>query len=532
MMLSDFCNSTVSGIVKKLKNASDKDIIISAGGSFRLAFDDEQSACDFLEYLAEHYRKQTGGTLTTAGPVEYDKSGNATIGNPVANELQNDFGAKNRALTLQLLEAKLNRAGAEAVKQMPITAVCTSCGTELAAKYDTPTRELPEDERVETYLCSNCLSKAEERHNQKSRVFNYYREAIQEWEKNNEKEIDYPLTNPLDPPKLIGSLDPTQYVGYILADANGMGKQFNKCESEGELRHFSEKLEKAMWVGLADPIAKLIERLDERKLLGKLEGRMPIVPLIVGGDDLLALVPARYALDIARRLCEQFEKQMQEEKATLGLAVIICQNHYPYTLAYERGKYLLDQAKKRGKNLGQDSTLSAINFEMVVGNELKNESMKKSGQNSSGLSVSLKPYWVWEKIENKSAASAGKSLSILLDQRLLLKDLPRKRLAELRRHFDLVPNINKLSGAVKSKILDKWYDDLEALQVRINSPELNKAIFLLGNEKGKTLSEMWKIVSQPNQPSYPAHGLLDLIEVWDYAYKLDEPDNNYRPEAS
>lgn len=501
MLLTKFCKETTSKIVSAVEGNSDNDVIINDAGNFRLAFDAPERAAIFLEQLAEHYRMETGGTLTIAGPLEYEA---------------HQFEGKNRALQLILQEAKLSRPGAEVEPQLPVSAFCASCGTELATRYATPTPELSSEFRdEETYQCEYCSYRGEERKNDAPDFYKRFLAAIHAQHQN--ALIKNLVPDPKEHADRIASLDANQYVGYILADVNGMGKRFNKCDSETKLGELSKKLTAALWTSLAAPVSNLLERLDERKKLKKLEGRLPIMPLILGGDDLLALAPARYALDSARRIGEKFEEEMKIEKAKLGLAVIICQQHYPYTLAYARGKELLNDAKKLGK--AEKIDLSAVNFEMILGNELKN-----SEEQPRNYLTTLKPYWIAPASTalSEGAKRAGLHLNVLLDQRRELKDLPMKRLHEVRRRFD------EVRAERNSQWLKQWQRDFKKLLQRIGSEKLNKAMIALGTD----LEVIFRTVQRPNQKDpYSAHGLPDLIEVWDYAYKLDEPEEKYKPEA-
>jgi hypothetical protein len=509
MMLSKFCEDGTVQAMAEFAGNLEEDVIINDGGSFRMDFDSDKRARAFLEYLADLFREETGGTLTVAGPVEYEDG---------------EFKVKNKRLQLDLLHAKYCRNGAEAEPQLPLSTFCTSCGIGLADRYARPVAEKSEEEK--TYLCNYCYEKADENLG-KAFFYEDYRKAIKARDSKQYAALEGYLSNPMDPAELIGGLDATQYVGYVLTDANGMGKHFNECGRE-EIKGLSIALTNALWAGLAAPIPKLIERLNERKIIGKLKSRMPIVPLILGGDDLLALVPARYALDIGRQIGQTFEDDTEMNKlgVTVGVAVVICQNHYPYTLAYERGHELLQQAKQHGKSLKKQK-LSAISFEVILGNELKG-SIADKGKKRSFRST-LKPYWIGSKAElnSQEAKNTGIHFDVLLEQRLKLKDIPQKRLHELRRLFDqqyLDETLNK-----DQTKLPGWLKELEEKRLRIgsdNAEKLKEVLAAVGDDS----KNIWRSVSRTTP--YSAHGMLDLIEAWDYAYKLDEKDEKYRPEES
>ncbi|MBC6949463.1 hypothetical protein DWB58_16165 [candidate division KSB1 bacterium] len=507
MMLSRFCKEETNPALAKIITDFHGNVIINDGGSFRLTLGSDKEAKDFLECLADLFREETGGTLTVAGPIEYNDG---------------EFRSKNETLQLELLNAKYYRTGAEAEPQLPVSAFCTSCGIGLAAQYARPAWELPGEEK--TYLCNHCYDKAEDKLLKAHFFYQDYRDAIK---KKHAADFNKFLENPKDPAELIGSLDATQYVGYVLADVNGMGRHFNRRESPEDLTKLSNDLTAALWASLAAPIPDLIKRLRERKsgereLIEKLENRMPIVPLILGGDDVLALVPARYALDIGSRFGEEFEKHMNG--ITIGVAVIICQKHYPYTLAYERGHKLLEQAKKHGKSLGTQK-LSAINFEVILGNELKVSAEDEVGKEKEYHS-SLKPYWIGAKANAESSESshAGIHFDRILHHRLALKNIPQKRLHELRRFFDP----RRLNELHKDKEREEWNKGFEDFLHRIKPESWASALESAIKELGP-----WRNIKRwPKKDFDPATGLLDLIEAWDYAYKLDKPDKDYQPKES
>ncbi len=496
MLLADFCAEE-----KKIWNGS---VIISAGGSFRLEFREPGKAEAYLADLAERFRTRTGETLTVAGPEAYEEGG---------------FQAANRRLQEKLLGAKLDRPGFEAVAHLPVVAFCASCGVELATTYASPTPELPPDQQRETYLCDTCRSKAEFRHVEQNSFDDKFRPALRaETASRNVSGQSAVFSKkfwefPTDPADSLGELDPTQYVAYLVGDGNGMGRLFDQQSSRQELTDLSERLEKAMWASLAAPVPDLIQRLEE---LEKYKGWCPVIPLIVGGDDLFALVPARYALDTAQRVCEAFEKEMGAE-ASLGVAIVICQRHYPYMLAHERGVGLLHSTKRLGKTLGG---ASAVTFDVIVGNELV-----QTGENQQPYRATLKPYLAGRQA--KAHPLAGLPLGALLGQRLDLNRLPGKRKAELRALFNLVSGLD-LKNENERK---PWEQKLETIRQRLGDETgqaLDQALAALGGEAKPFGRELWRAVTRPYEKGkYWAHGLPDLIEAWEYAYRLDLPAQVY-----
>lgn len=495
MQLAKFCEEGTKEALDGVGGTMDENRIISAGGSFRLEFDDPVPARNFLDDLAERFRQQTGSTLTVAGPVAYELP---------------EFKTKNGELQLRLMEAKLKHDDAEAVAHTPATAFCASCGTEYAITHSTPTPEIEDEELQDRpmYLCRSCYNKAQNRGQTQQAFFDRFREDIKV---QHPTLINHRLKLPYDPAELIGSLDPTQYVGYIKADGNGMGRRFNNCDDPKQLKALSNRLNDALWRSLASPVKDLLERIGENreKFL-----EIPIVPLIVGGDDLFVLVPARYALDIARRIGEKFEEEMGEG-VSIAMAVVICQQHYPYTLAHDRAEILLKTAKKIGKH--QHVKLSTVSFETIIGNRLSTAEEIES--------PFVKTFFIGDEKKAAARGDFGLPLKTLLQQRKELKDLPNKRLNQIRQHFEP----SKFAAANFNEY--EWAKEFRKLQRRIADEKLDIAIRELGHEEEHS-DLILRTVLLPDQKNYRAHGLANLIEMWQYAFKLDEPAESYQAEVA
>ena len=78
-----------------------------------------------------------------------------------------------------------------------------------------------------------------------------------------------------------------------------IGKQWPKL---------SYKLDLAIRRALAKPTMKIMKynQLDNRTNF------IPVLPLILGGDELFALIPAPWALDFALSFCRAYEQEMRK----------------------------------------------------------------------------------------------------------------------------------------------------------------------------------------------------------------------------
>lgn len=499
-LLSRFCDPK-SGMLPTLPDPAE--FIVNDGGSFRIYYKGEnaQPLVTYGDNLAETYREYLGGTLTVAKPVEY----------------KDGFKDTNEAAQKALRTAKMHTPGFTAVEQHPFVAFCVSCGIGLAKAHQ---RLDPRNEDQQPqYLCPTCLCKARERHQKRSRYFlDPFAKAVTG---DAYQEFDWALT-----PEDVKVFDSRDYVAYILADGNGMGKVFSNCPDKDSLCELSKSLPRILRNSLAEATQVLMKRTGEFQN-GKYQNLIPTLPLILAGDDLFALIPAPWALDFARALAERYELNMQNngnlpngvESLTMGVAVVICKANYPYYLAHERGEELLSEAKQLGKRLGYEkekSPCSAITFDIILGSRLVEE------REDDNYRPTLKPYWLGEE-----EPGWGIAIESLIQQRFLLKNLPHRRLSQARTFFDHLP---QGVGHEVRKAREAWQKRLQNLLERIaHNPEhrdaAENAIKALGSGRGK--DAFYEVNRSVDEKPWHGHALPDLLDAWDFSFSLDKSITAY-----
>lgn len=486
-------------------------IVVNDGGSFRILFKSEEDARAFGDRLAEVYRRAIGGTLTIAEPVE------------VAEPVEEHFAAASEQAERSLRRAKFGRKGWQAQDHLPYVAFCASCGVGLAMAH----RAYHEEEAPQ-YLCASCLNKSAERAEQRAEdrdsfLGRFYHTVVQErpsdWP-GREKRRGRPERDPVED---VADYDPRRHVAYLLADGNEMGRVFSACRTPEQMRELSCGLSEVMRQALAAPTQAVMKNhpLPDRP------DWIPVWPLILGGDDLFALIPAPWALDFARCFCLEYEKKMTALLERIGLkgilrptvsaAVVICKSKHPYALAHAAGEVRLQEAKRISKRWALEGKTppSAINFEVVLGGRLV------APANGQRIRSTLRPYWATDMDTN----GRGLSLARLIEQRFALRAIPHKRLAELRDLYDDPP------PSVNQNDMNPWKARLDWLLQRIGRREgdrkaVQEALTTLGdpNRDG-----YWRRVG-PSDDSWYGHGLPDLLEAWDFAFALDRPLSDYEEE--
>ena len=515
-LLTRFCEEGAPTLLKQpaFGGDPDRDIVVNDGGSFRVIFEDAEKAKQFGADLAELYHLTVDGAISVADPVE----------------LGGDFREANKAAGRKLRRAKSHRDGAVADVHMPYVAFCASCGVGLADRHAPPKKGRS---NRSIYLCPTCQVKAEERDREPRTILDRFYAAYSklsgdnpsakpDWAEDADDVADFDLRK-------------RNYVAYLVADGNGMGDLFGQCD-EQQIKGFSEGLTTALNASLAEPTAQF------RKTLSGQAAMVPVLPLILGGDDLFALIPAPYALDFARRFCLAYEEQLQTlvdevglaARPTVAAAVVICKSKYPYALAHHRAEELLKEAKRQCKLLAAETGqhLSAVNFEVILGNRLAGQEDADS-ERRKAVRTTLRPYWVVKDgaVLPSQAEPYGFDLKRVIEQRLALKNVPNKRLVELRKRFESLPSDITKSNAPET--LRKWTQGLEPLLKRCGrktEPALRAALVSLGQpfERERDAHYWRELQRDGDRPA--AHGMLDLLEAWDFAQDLTLGPDKYESE--
>lgn len=157
--------------------------------------------------------------------------------------------------------------------------------------------------------------------------------------------------------------DPRSWLGIVHADGNGLGKIFLNFEKYlgsdtsdrsyiNTYRKFSLALDECTEAAFRQALA--VFPADEK------DGAVPVVPLILGGDDLTVVCDGHYALEFTREFLQAFEQQTKNHegiapiaKAAFGVGqlsacagVAIVKRHFPFSVAYSLAAELIRSAKQ------------------------------------------------------------------------------------------------------------------------------------------------------------------------------------------
>ncbi|MEU9885864.1 hypothetical protein [Sphaerisporangium sp. NPDC051011] len=209
-----------------------------------------------------------------------------------------------------------------------------------------------------------------------------------------------------------------EWVAVVHADGNGLGEVFQRLgeptaagsgDASGEAgidrdRRYADAI-RNLSSGV-DGCAKRAFRAALRRTAGELgeeASSLPVLPLVLGGDDLTVVCDGAVALSFTRHYLEAFEWETARDpllaptRAKLGredlsaaAGVAIVKRNYPFHFAYELAERLTDAEAKRVK-----AWSSAVAFVVLFESSAPDlERIRRSVTLSGGSGTSASPYLV------------------------------------------------------------------------------------------------------------------------------------------
>lgn len=163
------------------------------------------------------------------------------------------------------------------------------------------------------------------------------------------------------------------WLAIVHADGNGLGQVFLNFHTVAhaignrdyvqKLRSFSLALDECTETAFCRSLAVFRPR----------HNIAPIVPLVLGGDDLTVVCDGRQALQFTKKFIDCFEEETSKHPAinsilkngvTSCAGVAIVKPHFPFFAGYQLAEELLKSAKKLAKR-NPENLLSAIDYHIL-----------------------------------------------------------------------------------------------------------------------------------------------------------------------
>jgi hypothetical protein len=141
------------------------------------------------------------------------------------------------------------------------------------------------------------------------------------------------------------------YLALIHADGNGVGSGAGKTDSERATFFHRNR------VLLRRAVQKAIDTHCPDS------GRAPLIPLMLGGDDLLLVTRAEIALPFVVTLCEELDalqKDCNGFKLTVGVGVVLAKHTIPIHRLHEVAEQLASSAKRRFRGFKDEEAKRSV----------------------------------------------------------------------------------------------------------------------------------------------------------------------------
>ena len=464
----------------------DENVIIADGGSFRIIFDDEQKALEYGKLLCALCRSMVGAPISIVAPIKIqeDKDGFKT--------------AIEKALT-DLGNAKQADLGMLGTCQIPQAAYCACCGTEMAVSFTSD----------DGYICRLCLDKRHNRDEQKAVLVDEFLQRVY-YAGISAEQLQHSLPTP---ESITGEYGIGNYVAYLVADGNRMGMLFGTKTEPAAMKVLSNELGNAIKDALAVVAAKIIQEHTRKYKPGK-KLKLPVLPLITGGDDCFAVVPARYAFWAADIFAREFEKRMPPDKKIqprMSIGLVICKANYPYYTAHRLGEHLLKNAKLLANDVlvsKYEQNVSTMNFALAGEGEA---SKPQDNHYHSGA-----PYVVAYDEEVIGGINDVFNIRKMLEGRAILEksELSAVKCQGLR---ELYRNAAMMQKDEKNAWKEKWTREAEVLLKRIGQLNKSQAEALkrvIGTSEAG--NSWWLMLHDTIGNKHYGHYLPDILEMWDF----------------
>lgn len=248
------------------------------------------------------------------------------------------------------------------------------------------------------------------------------------------RETEYRDSLPEDLEKLEQHCARREWLAVVHADGNRLGQIFldfgrqldppaaaaaQNSTYVTQLREFSLALEEATEAAFVTALGELPRlRVQGRR---RVQEWLPIIPLLLGGDDMTAVCDGDYALPFSRAYLRAFEAQTARRPLLSGIAtrasqskyltacagVAVVKPHFPFHQAYDLAEDLLQSAKRAKQVPTSDGpgACSALDFHILYDSTFTDLDSLRRRLQVDGAGLTAKPYVVTGDAQDFSADS-------------------------------------------------------------------------------------------------------------------------------
>lgn len=238
----------------------------------------------------------------------------------------------------------------------------------------------------------------------------------------------------------LGQKEKENYFAIVHVDGNNMGVKFRECETS-DRRKLSREIKRKTEGAFADLLRKIILAVEEKifvEVLSLNENFLPIRPLIIGGDDVTFICPAKTAILFTKTLMENLrsltsenspenltQKNSRQMDCCAGIAIL--PTAYPFFRGYTLAEQVCDSSKAEMRR-NKSSASSWLDFAILHGEQAP--TLKQIRENDYRGSLGNLHFGPYTLDENKSACR--KNIENLLSATKQFSKMSRGKMKELR----------------------------------------------------------------------------------------------------
>ena len=176
----------------------------------------------------------------------------------------------------------------------------------------------------------------------------------------------------------LGQRSTENYIAVVHIDGNNMGTKFRNCKTQTEYRRMSEDINSKTVGCFGKLLDKIVREYESYQEFLTLKNKiLPIRPLILGGDDVTFVCPAKLAVRFAKYFMELMADPASVPGITSDAAKVIdsCggigifKTSYPFFRGYQLSEQLCDAAKVRMRGEEAVEGTSWLDFAILHGEQ-------------------------------------------------------------------------------------------------------------------------------------------------------------------
>lgn len=257
-------------------------------------------------------------------------------------------------------QLKKNQNTVSPVVNVPYTGLTLNCRVngETANYFDSNGRVQPEAGYEQSFYSQETASKAFAANKANEHLRSLYPEIC--------KNYDFPMKF-----EDLGQVEGENYIAIIHIDGNNMGQKFRTCETLQERSKLSRNIQFKVERCFGRLLNTIVDEYDSYKKFLKLGLTeqykdilpLPIRPLILGGDDVTFICPAKLAIIYTKRFMEfMIDKEsvegIEDERAKYidcCAGIGIFKTSYPFFRGYELAEQVCSVAKQKMRSVADEN---------------------------------------------------------------------------------------------------------------------------------------------------------------------------------